>query len=645
MLRFLPRMLCIACCLCALTIILSRSDVGSAQSILDLSVVLIEFDAESELVELASRIDIWEVREGSVVALVSSDEMMWLIDKQYRVIKDPAFDQHLNTIPGYSCYRTIDEQYALLDSWMTLYPELARVSIIGQSYEGREIRVLQLTNRMMPGPKPVLFLMANIHGRELITNETALAFAHFMLEDYGIDPDVTWLLNEHAIYIIVSANPDGHVKNEPGEPWTWWRKNTHPYGSCGALSYGVDLNRNNDFMWGSGSMYPCDETYQGPEAVSEPESAAIADFLRILFPDQRGVGINDPAPDDTSGLFISLHSYGNLVMWPWGYTHIDAPNGAQLAALGSKLASLNGYTAQQSSKLYPVTGTTTDFAYGELGVASFLFELGSNLDGFYPSCSRYNAIIGPNLQALLYATKIARTPYITSFGPDVSEIDLTPSIITNDTDVIVSATVDDSHNGNDMITIVELYIDIPPWRESEPRLMDAVEEMFDTSVEKVLMNLPVQQLLPGRHTVYVRGMDSLGYWGPVSAAFLDIITPTFELELAYNHGYGPPDFTLAYTLTLTNTTPLTQTFFLTGTETKWNTHFTPSPVMLPSMDHRTLTTTVLIPPLNNLPAAGYEEQFTLYVTSISTPSVMHRAQITTHMLHQSAYIPFMLRTR
>ena len=92
---------------------------------------------------------------------------------------------------------------------------------------------MRLTNHSTTGFKPRFFLMANIHGRELITNETAMVFIQKLLQGYGNDPDITWLLDYDEIYVLVSANPDGHVKNEQ-EPiallaeehtslWLLWR--------------------------------------------------------------------------------------------------------------------------------------------------------------------------------------------------------------------------------------------------------------------------------------------------------------------------------------------------------------------------------------------------------------------------------------
>jgi hypothetical protein len=364
--------------------------------------------------------------------------------------------------------------------------------------------------------------MANIHGRELITPETAMVFIDHLTGEYGTDPDVTWLLDHHEIHVLVSTNPDGHVKNEPGEPWAWWRKNTQPYGSC--IKYGVDLNRNHTFKWaccGGSSPDPCYETYRGPEAASEPETQALEAYIRGLFPDQRGPDDGDAAPLDATGVLITLHSYGNLVLWPWGWTAEPAPNLDGLAALGRKMASYNGYTAGAGTTLYFTDGTTDDGSYGELGIASYTFEIGRNGDGFYPSCDRYHDLIQPNIPALLYAAKVARTPYMTSHGPDALSVVASPSLLPAGGTVQLSAEIDDMDNGGNAIVAAEYYVDVPPWDGGSPLPMAAVDGAFDErseDVEAMVLTLCGQ---PGRHILFVRGQDNLGNWGPVSAAFVE----------------------------------------------------------------------------------------------------------------------------
>jgi len=434
-------------------------------------VVWITFRSPAELASLARVLDVWEVQDalpdgaepvgsGRLKALVSDADRVWLAARGFELETVAPATVIPSTIPSTPCYRTIDELYDQLSAWALDYPTLTELRSLGTSYEGRAIYALRLTNeatglagvgespKAAEAPRPIFFLMANIHGRELITPEMAMVFIEHLLTGYGVDADVTWLLDHHVIEVMVSANPDGHYRNEAGQPWAYWRKNANPTnGTCSGTSYGIDLNRNSRFFWGRASTYACDETYQGPTPVSEVETQVVEAFLRSLFPDERPDDLTMPAPETKPGVFITLHSYGDLVLWPWGHTTTPPPNGAGLSRLGRKMASYSGYTAKQASGLYPTTGTTDDFTYGELGVASYTFEIGSSSDGFYPPCYRYDALIQPNLGALLYAAKVARAPYQLPAGPDAAAVETL--FVVNDAgqSVSVTATIDDRESG------------------------------------------------------------------------------------------------------------------------------------------------------------------------------------------------------
>ncbi len=371
----------------------------------------IDFTTRAELQRIAGQLDVWEVHldEGYLLAYVLPGEREWLeslgLQLEHRAVLQPQ------TIPDYACYHLISEQYATLAGWAAAYPKIARLITIGYSYEGRPLQMLHIGNRSIPGPRPPLVVIANTHGRELITNEVALAFAGSLLTTYGTDADTTWMVDYHDIYVMPSLNPDGHVRNEKGTPWAQWRKNTHLYPgqSIASCPPGVDLNRNSTVDWNwdnlgsSGSL--CSFNYRGPSVRSEPETKAIETFMAGVFADQKAPGRTIAAPETATGVFITLHSYGNLLMWPWGAVSTASGNEAQYGYLGRKLASFNGYQAARSYAImgYATNGTTDDTAYGIYGVASFTYEIGSGTDGFYPACSRAPALINPNVASLRFA--------------------------------------------------------------------------------------------------------------------------------------------------------------------------------------------------------------------------------------------------
>lgn len=94
-------------------------------------------------------------------------------------------------------------------------------------------------------------------------------------------------------------------------------------------------------MNGGASNNPCSETYAGPNAFSESEAASIAAFYETIASDV--------------GLFLSFHSYGQFVLYPYGHTTVAAENDADLAKMSAAyvnraaLSYGTKYTAGQTS--------------------------------------------------------------------------------------------------------------------------------------------------------------------------------------------------------------------------------------------------------------------------------------------------------
>lgn len=108
-------------------------------------------------------------------------------------------------------YHTHDEMTAGLRALAEAYPELARLSSIGHSHQGRDIWAMEITNRATGAPedKPALYVDGNCHGEEVIASEAAYYAIWYVLSQYGADPFVTELLDTRALYILPRINPDG----------------------------------------------------------------------------------------------------------------------------------------------------------------------------------------------------------------------------------------------------------------------------------------------------------------------------------------------------------------------------------------------------------------------------------------------------
>lgn len=441
-------------------------------------------------------------------------------------------------IPRYPCYRTVEETFASAEQITKKYKRLARWEDVGDSWDktadlgGFDIRVLVLTNQKITGDKPVLFITAAMHAREYATAELVTRFAEYLVENYGNNADVTWILDHHEIHLMLQTNPDGR---KIAEDHTFWRKNTNAtYCLADYDSRGADLNRNFTFGWnccGGSSGYECDTTYRGPDPASEPEIEAVEAYMERIFPDQRVDDWVSPAPDNATGIYIDVHSYGKLVLWPWGSTSDPAPNATQLQTLGRKFAYWNGYSPEQAIGLYPTDGTSDEHAYGHLGVASYCFEIGTT---FFQPCKTFESFVLPdNLPALLYAAKVLRTPYITPSGPDARDVALNLDEAIPGSQVTLTATIDDTRykrvSGNEeeepsqIISAAEYYIDIPPWNGGTAILLQPVDGAFDDTVEFVSGIIDTINIKQGKHLVFVRGQDAQGNWGAFTAVFLNIV--------------------------------------------------------------------------------------------------------------------------
>lgn len=590
-------------------------------------VVRIPIADETALRPLTGNLDVWEVnRERTeVVALVYPGQERWLalLGYTWRVDEDktaelarPAARSAGQTsgIPGYACYRTVGETYADLAGLAAEKPHIAQWIDIGDSYDkvtpggpaGSDIYALVLTNRDSGAAEKGKFvLIAAIHAREYATAEIATRFAERLAAGYGTDPDITWILDHNEIHIIPQANPDGRGWAEQGYSW---RKNTDKPTACSFPSYGVDLNRNSTFLWstclsGCSSADPCSIIYRGTSAGSEPEVQAVEAYMRSVFADQRGPNINDAAPVTTNGVFISLHSYGNLVIYSWDFTGSDAPNMAELQRLGRKFGYHNRYSVCNTSNcLYAVDGSTTDFAYGEFGVATYTFEVGTS---FFQSCSSFeSSIVQQNLDALLYAAKAARRPYQLAAGPDTLSLSLSAARVDAGRPVTVTATADDTRyfaNGYGVepsqdIAAARYSLHQPAWATDRTFALAPADGAFNSSREGLRARVNTCGWPAGSYTFFVESQDVDGNWGPPAAAFFRVDgSQGLEMEQSPASADVTSGQSVTHSLVLTNTGTVTEELLLSIRQSDWSVKTPPTPLSLQPGVSATLLLTVSAP--------------------------------------------------
>ncbi|WP_228456122.1 M14 family metallopeptidase [Streptomyces durbertensis] len=360
--------------------------------------------------------------QGAAINEVTDHSVVVTADKSLAAkLRKAGYDLTALPAPGRSAdvsasapsdYHSYASMMRAVDSYVAQYPNLLRKQVIGKSYQGRDIIAVKLSSNVaVDENKPEVLLTHNMHAREHLTVEMALYTLRELASQYGREQRVTRMLDQREIWVIPSINPDGKVYDQDSGSFRMWRKNRQP--NSGSTAVGTDINRNWAYRWGccgGSSGSPGSETYRGPSAHSAPETRVVADFVR-----SRIVGGKQQI-----SAHIDFHTYGELVLWPYGFTYNDTAPGLTQddrnahAAVGQAMARSNGYRAQQSSDLYITDGSIGDWMWGDQKIFSYTFEMyprSSSGGGFYPPGSVINRETARNKEAVLLLLENADCMY------------------------------------------------------------------------------------------------------------------------------------------------------------------------------------------------------------------------------------------
>ena len=342
-------------------------------------------------------IDIWHIDGNTVIAYVSPADRDKLQNaglsfhikvKDVKTLIQQQMEKQGAATLEYHTYATLESDLYAMEA-----SGVAKVYSIGTSIEGRDILAVKISdNPELEEGEPAVLFPGCHHAREWISVEVPYYIAKYLVDNYATAPAIQALVDNGEIWIIPMVNPDGHQYSVTNN--RLWRKNRRFNDTC----YGVDLNRNYATGWGGAgsSGYECDETYRGTEAFSEPETQAIRDLFL------------DPGIDFKA--MIDYHSYGQLILYPWGYTSANAPDNYRLSYLAKEIKNLilgvhgADYTNQKSSALYLASGATDDWTYDVSGIPSFTIELRpiSDITGFILPPSEIQPTCEENIPAALY---------------------------------------------------------------------------------------------------------------------------------------------------------------------------------------------------------------------------------------------------
>jgi hypothetical protein len=331
-------------------------------------------------------------------------------DEEYRALREQGFklqriSERDDPVTAYDFpqqhagYHNYAEMIADIQAVANVHSATVHLFSIGLSYQGRDLVAARISDDASDNPaEPGVLYVASHHAREHLTVEVALDLLHTFAE--STDPTVQSLVLSRQIYIVFNLNPDGSEYDISGDRYMYWRKNRQP--TPDSRRIGTDLNRNYSYRWGccrGSSPRPASQTYRGPAPFSAPETAALRDFV-LAHANVR-----------TS---ISYHSYGRLILYPYGYTYADVPpdmtqvDHNALVEIAAEMARTTGYRPEQGSDLYITDGTFDDWMYGERHIYPFTFELGGS--GFYPDDSFIPIETARNRAAAIYVAQVADCP-------------------------------------------------------------------------------------------------------------------------------------------------------------------------------------------------------------------------------------------
>ncbi|MDD3802932.1 MAG: M14 family metallopeptidase, partial [bacterium] len=332
--------------------------------------VLIPLLASSESLVRISKADFYRIQDkfkeldvagrygNDYIDIVADDSQIQLLDLM--MVKYSK----VNRIDSKATYPTLIQVNDSIDKLHSLYPALTDLETLGFTVLGNPIKMLKI-NGVNPSYDQVndeFLLMANHHAREWQTVTTSLFFVDSILKSYSSNAAIKNLVDSTFIVVIPTVNPDGYNYSRTSDEW--WRKNRTLRGGF----YGADINRNyggscdgkRDGEWGniynsSTSHYPNTDIYCGPYPNSERETRYIQQLIK----------------DYDFDISISLHSYSELVIWPYGSSADTVLDNELISSLGTRIASKilkqNGtgyYTPEKADALYPTTGDSDDWIYG-----------------------------------------------------------------------------------------------------------------------------------------------------------------------------------------------------------------------------------------------------------------------------------------
>ena len=304
---------------------------------------------------------------------------------------------NLGSMGGYLTYQEMLDQ---LDLMKSLYPDLITTkenisdfitegqpdSSTTPPIGGNGIKWVKISDNPSNSSEnePQILYTAIHHAREPNSLSQLIFYMWYLLENYDEDNEIKSIVDNTELFFVPVINPDGYLYNEKTDPngGGFWRKNRKN-------GNGVDNNRNYDYyingdpadgIWGGegASNDPNNQTYHGTAPFSEVENQAIKWFCE----------------QHDFVMALNNHSYGELLLYPYGYANdVPTPENELFEIVSEVLVSQNGYDNILSSGLYPAAGDSDDFMYGTIGTHDKIYAMTPEIGPeFWPPSSQIEGI-------------------------------------------------------------------------------------------------------------------------------------------------------------------------------------------------------------------------------------------------------------
>ncbi|KAK8109325.1 hypothetical protein PG984_015126 [Apiospora sp. TS-2023a] len=281
--------------------------------------------------------------------------------------KEGKIKRQSDPLAWFDSYHNYEDHIQYFRDLHATFPNNSEMVSSGQSYQGRDIFGLHLWGSGGPGTKPAVLYHGTVHAREWIAAPVVEYITLQLIRGYNAgDNQTKSFLDQYDYYIFPFVNPDGFIYTQTTD--RLWRKNRQPPPSDSTNTttcLGRDINRNWEAGWDSNprgsSTNPCSQTYRGAKPGDAPENAGLDAFVRKVR-DKQGIK-----------LYIDWHSYGQLLLFPFGYAEtLYAP----------ELGKWTKAASMVSEAIRDASNTSTTYTFGPSG-ATLYATSGSAPDHVY----------------------------------------------------------------------------------------------------------------------------------------------------------------------------------------------------------------------------------------------------------------------